>query len=231
MLHKSLVTIIYLVSRASNGSITSLEDCMGKLSPLAPSSRLGKMISHYLKAASSYSLWWILLFVVLAWAMNIRRVGIEVSKAARTRGYGNNHEKRKGRSKGTKKYNMAMGIRKLDPEDWLRVDENFSLEHNIRSELLTKKKDKVLQCLPESEDACVEALEVVVKCLTEKFPDTFQTSNTLSECNQVRVAETGETLDIKPPFNNLQPLEVAARLAMEDLSLLRKSGHGEEHHL
>ena len=221
----------FTVSRASNGNITSLEKRLVKHPPRAPFSRFGKMISDYLKAPCSCPLWWILLLVVLAWGLNVRRARRKISKAARTRRYDNSMQKRKEEGKGIRKYNMAMGIRKLNQEDWLRMDENFSLEHKIRSELLIKQKDKVLQCLPGSDEACFEALEGVVKYLTEKFPDTFHQSSSWSGCDRVHVVETGETFHIKPPFNNLQPLEIAARLTMEDLNILSQDWHSGEHHL
>ena len=184
----------------------------------------------YLKAHSGYHLWWILLLGIIVWSVTIRRASVKVSETAGTGRHDNSHQNSKDGGKGTKKYNMAKGIKKLDQEDWLRVDERFSLEHKIRSELLTKQKDKVLQCLPGSEEACIEALEVVVKYLTEKFPGTFQQS--LSGCgDRVHVVETGETLYIKPPFNHLQPLEIAARLSMEDLNILSKDWHSGEHYL
>ena len=188
-------------------------------------------MSDYFQALFGHPLWWILLLFVLAWGLNVRRAGEKVSEAARTRKYDNSYKKSKDGGKATRKYNMAMGIRKIDEEDWLRVDENFGHEHKIRSEILNKQKDKVLQCLPGSEEACFEAMNLVVNYLTEKFPDYFQQLNSSSGWDRVHVVETGETLCIMPPFDNLQPLEVAARLAMEDLSILSQEWYSGEHHL
>lgn len=189
------------------------------------------MVSNYLQALISYALPRGLLLVFLVWAMNVLRARAMVSEPARRSKQDNSHQKSKERGKETKKYNMAMGIRKLDPSDWLRIDENSSLEHRIRSELLTEKKDKVLQCLSGSEDSCIETLEVVAEYLTEKFPCNFQRTKSLSGCHQVLIVETGEMLNMNPPFNSLQPLEIAARLAMEDLNILKRDGHTGEHHL
>ena len=193
--------------------------------------RLCKMIADYLKASSGHPFWWIMLLVLLAWSIKFRYAGIKAKDAARTRKDDNSHRKSKQGSKGIRKYNMNMGIRKLDREDWLRVDENFCSEHKIRSELLDNQKDKVLQCLPGSEDACLEALEVVVKCLTEKFPTTFQRSKSSSAGDHVHIVETGETFHIKAPFDDLEPLEIAARLTMEDLNILNKEWESGEYHL
>lgn len=189
------------------------------------------MVSNYLNALFSYALPRGLLLVVLVWAMNVLRARAKVSESARRSKQDNSHQKSKDHGKETKTYNMAMGIRKLDPRDWLRIDENFSLEHGIRSELLTEKKDKVLQCLSGSEDSCIETLEVVAGYLTEKFPGNFQRTKSISGCVHVLIVETGEMLNMNPPFDSLQPLEIAARLAMEDLNILKRDGHTGEHHL
>lgn len=189
------------------------------------------MVSDYLKAHFSYGSPWGLLLVVLVWAMNVLRARAKVGEPARRSKQDDSHQKSKDHGKETKKYNMAMGIRKLDQSDWLRIDENSSLEHRIRSELLTEKKDKVLQCLSGSKDSCIETLEVIAEYLTENFPGNFKRTKSLSGCDQVLIVETGEMLNMNPPFNSLQPLEIAARLAMEDLNILKRNGHTGEHHL
>lgn len=221
----------YMLTRASDGNFACLEDRFEKHSPATPFSQLDRMISNYLEALPSYALSWGLLLVVLAWAMNDLRARIKVSESARRSKHDNSHQKSKNQGKETKKYNMAMGIRKLDLKDWLRIDESFSSEHRIRSELLTRKKDMVLQCVSGSEDSCIETLEVVVEYQTENFPGTFRRTKSLSGCDQVLVVETGEVLNMNPPFNSLSPLELAARLAMEDLNILSRDGYTGEHHL
>ncbi|KAI4129948.1 MAG: hypothetical protein LQ347_003564 [Umbilicaria vellea] len=220
-----------MLTCAIDGNITCLEDRLEKHSPATPFSQLERMISNYLKPFSSYALTWGLLLVVLAWAMHVLRARTKVSESARRSKHDNSHRKSKNQGRETRKYNMAMGIKKLDPKDWLRIDENFSLEHRIRSELLTNRKDKVLQCVSGSEDSCIETLEIVVEYLTEKFPGTFQRTKSLTGCDQVLVVETGEILNMNPPYKSLPALELAARLAMEDLNILSRDGYTGEHHL
>ncbi|KAI9772422.1 MAG: hypothetical protein M1840_000625 [Geoglossum simile] len=111
-------------------------------------------------------------------------------------------------------YHLTMGLRKLD-ENWLTVDDNC---HQLKAELLTGSKSKVLQCLPGSESACLEVLEAVLDFLIEKWPDVFERFGANS--NFVRNNKTGEEFNLDEDL----PLEVAARLVAEDLNVLEESG-------
>lgn len=129
------------------------------------------------------------------------------------------------------KYHMTMGLRKLDVENWLTVDKNYMTQHRIRAGLLADKKMRVLQCLPGSEDACVEVLDLIVDYLTRKYPAMYQVFEGADSIQKIRNTETGEDFGLKPPFQDMGPLEIAARLVCEDISLLKKCSDGGEHHL
>ncbi|KAL3482022.1 hypothetical protein BJX99DRAFT_218016 [Aspergillus californicus] len=132
--------------------------------------------------------------------------------------------------KGRERYRVMMDIRKLDVENWLTLDKNYMDEHVVRSQLLKQERDKVLQCLPESYDACLEALEEVVEFLTQRYASMFEMKkngekttvyNKMTNETFVFGGEKGEQMD---------PLEMAVRLTMEDLSILMKNGD-EEYYL
>lgn len=120
------------------------------------------------------------------------------------------------------RYHMTMELRKSDLEGWLDVDEKYAAFHNIRSQLLDDKKCRVLQCLPGSEAACVEVLDLVVESLTQRFPEKFKAHFSFFKIQFVEVVATCEIFEVTAPFNGLEPLEIAARLAMEDLNILVK---------
>jgi hypothetical protein len=113
------------------------------------------------------------------------------------------------------RYHLTMGLRKLDKKNWLTIDDNY---HQLKAELLTGSKSKVLQCLPGSESACLEVLEVVLDFLIEKWPDVFERFG--ANNNFVRNNKTGEEFNLDEDL----PLEVAARLVAEDLNVLEESG-------
>lgn len=131
--------------------------------------------------------------------------------------------------KGRERYRVMMDIRKMDAQNWLTLDKNYMEEHRVRDHLLREKRDQVLRCLPESVEACQEALEAVSTFLCERFPNTFRT--TVHEKEKfVRNCMTGEEFRIDGAAPGKKPtdaLEAAVRLTMEDLSILMRNEEGE----
>jgi hypothetical protein len=118
---------------------------------------------------------------------------------------------------------MTMGLRWLDSSNWLTVDEDYLPYHKLRSQLLSNHGPSVLQCLPNSELACREALSVVSSFLASRYPSTFKFSRSGSG-RHIHNMKTGESFPIE---ENSCPLETAARLAMEDFNLLIKDSNGD----
>lgn len=121
-----------------------------------------------------------------------------------------------------------MDIRRLDDRNWLTLDERYPEEHKVRTKLLDEEKDQVLQCLPETDEACAEALEEVVGFLCWRYPGMYE-RKCRGETSTVHNKMTGEAFTYGgrddrggtgTSGEQLGPLEIAARLAMEDLSVL-----------
>lgn len=128
------------------------------------------------------------------------------------------------------RWHLTMNLRKPEVGRWLEVDDQYLLEHGIRSKLLDDKKSAVLQCRLGSEAACTEALELVVQDLITKFPDKYRAWPSPSDVETVEIVATGEVFRARAPFHGMGPLEVAVRLAVEDFNILIK-GHKDEHTL
>ncbi|RJE24413.1 hypothetical protein PHISCL_03267 [Aspergillus sclerotialis] len=128
--------------------------------------------------------------------------------------------------KGRERYRVMMDMRKLDMENWLTIDKYYMDEHRVRSKLLEKEKSKVLQCLPESYEGCMEMLEEVVEFLCRQFPNVFECRKHGNETT-VYNRMTGETFVFGTDNDQIGPLEIAVRLTMEDLSVLMKNSDGE----
>lgn len=128
------------------------------------------------------------------------------------------------RGRGT--YRVMMDVRKLDQHNWLTMDKNYMDEHRVRARLLEAEKPKVFQVLPESREACTEALTEVVAFLCERYPWMFESTKKDKE-TAVHNKKTGETFIFGGPNSSMEPLEVAVRLSMEDLSILIKNADDE----
>jgi len=118
---------------------------------------------------------------------------------------------------------MAMGLKRLDESNWLTIDTAYLHEHNLRCHMLQHSRPNVLQCLPGTEAACHEVLDLVTSFLSRRFPEHF----TINHCGSVIHNHlTKESYIIGPQCPN--PMETAALLAMEDFNILVKDpGTGE----
>ena len=126
----------------------------------------------------------------------------------------------------------AMGLRKLGRQEWLAhaVDKREYLEHNeARKRLLASKYDECIQITPDGEDACVELLEEVVAFLTKEKPQWFQLEETYGD-RKIRNRLTDECWALQRPYPR-HPLEICARLCMEDFNIVLKSQFSGKHTL
>ncbi|KAJ5080845.1 hypothetical protein N7456_013555, partial [Penicillium angulare] len=131
--------------------------------------------------------------------------------------------------RGREKYRIMMDIRRLDAQNWLTLDKNYIDEHRVRDRLLREKRNQVLQCLPESGEACQETLEEVSEFLCQRFPSMFHRIVQGKESwienratkEKFKIASQTKASDIT------DALEAAVRLTMEDLSVLMMNEDGE----
>lgn len=147
---------------------------------------------------------------------------VDSTKPMRTSRHRPSAAKNKRAFETSGKYHMTMGLRRSDLGRWLEIDDQYLTEHNIRSTLLDNHKSQVLQCRPGSEAACTEVLDLVVDFLTRTYPAQFRHQSSLVGGDLVEVVATGEVFRVTAPFDGLDPLEIAARLAMEDFNILIK---------
>lgn len=120
-----------------------------------------------------------------------------------------------------------MNLKALDKVNWLTVDKNYKQQHNIRTEFLHKDRSMMVQCLPQADEACAEALEKITSFLCERYPAMFNMERSNSGLI-IQNKETGETFSTGKD-NGMSPLEIASRLTMEDLTILLKNENGEHY--
>ncbi|KAG0649588.1 hypothetical protein D0Z07_3623 [Hyphodiscus hymeniophilus] len=121
---------------------------------------------------------------------------------------------------------MAMGLKRLEESNWLTIDKGYHSEHVLRAYMLENARPDVLQCLPNTEAACHEVLDLVTSFLSKRFPECFTINHSTSTIfNHL----TKESHLIGAQCSN--PMEVAARLAMEDFNILVKDPQSGEYTL
>ena len=112
---------------------------------------------------------------------------------------------------------MAIGLKRLDESNWLTIDTFYHSEHALRAHLLEHSRPNVLQCLPGSEAACHEVLVLVTSFISKGLPEHFTIDHSTSTIHNNL---SNESCVIGPRYSN--PMETAARLAMEDFNVLGK---------
>lgn len=126
---------------------------------------------------------------------------------------------------------MTMGLRKLDLRNWLTVDNTYPEFYAARDFLLKTQKEEVVQCVPEGEAAAKELLIEVINFIKDKYPQFFEVVRT-GERTIVKNKIVREEYTIEPVSEmGMHPLEMCARLAMEDFNILWKNEVTGEHHL
>ena len=94
-----------------------------------------------------------------------------------------------------------MGIRTLDLDDWLVVDDRYRAELELKGRLLSERPDDVFAAHPTAAEACTEVLELVSSWLAAHHPEL-----------------SGD------PRPARHPLDAAGRLVQEDLCVLLADG-------
>ncbi|PGH37034.1 hypothetical protein GX50_00017 [[Emmonsia] crescens] len=126
--------------------------------------------------------------------------------------------------KGRARYRTNMGLKRLDQHNWLTIDKNYMEQHELRDALFQTQRIKVFQCLPEAQHACEELLQEVATYLCGRYPTIFEMDK-----DAVKITKTGEIFCLGDPTDDLEPLEAAARLAMEDFSILLENDSGQSY--
>ena len=93
-----------------------------------------------------------------------------------------------------------MGIRTLDLNDWLVIDDRFRAEVDLKGDLLVERPDEVFAARPAAAKASIEVLELILAWLAIHHPDLVTATD--SSCQ------------------SRHPLDRAGRLVSEDLCLM-----------
>jgi hypothetical protein len=116
-------------------------------------------------------------------------------------------------------WRLAMGIKALEPAEWIEIDERFAAQLAERRRLLDQRRADVLAGLPESAPGQRELLHLLLDHLPERFPEHYRRSG-----GRIENRTTGESFEIAVWED--APLELAGRLVQEDLCLLQRGEAG-----
>ncbi len=113
---------------------------------------------------------------------------------------------------------FAIGIRPLEPGDWILGDDRLVRELALKDELIAARRDDVFRAEPGTEDAQREVFERLAAHLVEHRPEIYRRS--------------GDAIEIVPAVRIIRldhdapPLLAASRLVQDDLVLMRRGEDG-----
>ena len=97
-------------------------------------------------------------------------------------------------------FTVSMGLRTMDPDKWIEIDEQYEAELAQKRHLLANRRAEVFGTLPAGLHGSGEVLEDLVEYLPVHFPDRFAMAIDVDE--------------------SLHPLEAASLLVQEDLAVM-----------
>ncbi|WP_191058783.1 heme-dependent oxidative N-demethylase family protein [Geminicoccus harenae] len=116
-------------------------------------------------------------------------------------------------------WQLSMGLRRLEPDDWLVINAQHARQMRERERLLAERRGEVVAAVAGSEPACAEVLALLVEFLPRRFPERWQQADgALVDRLDERRIELGSE----------PPLVTAGRLVQEDLCVMRKGPEGYE---
>ncbi|KAI5455994.1 hypothetical protein BGZ63DRAFT_435939 [Mariannaea sp. PMI_226] len=107
-------------------------------------------------------------------------------------------------------YHQTMSFKKMEPDFWLELENTYPQRIAERQALYKENGSRVLQCLPGSELACKELMEMCLQFLCARYPNHFQISG-YTFINKI--------LNTKTDLGKTEPLLVLLNNVPEDFAI------------
>jgi alpha-1,2-mannosyltransferase len=122
-------------------------------------------------------------------------------------------------------YFITMGIGRLDWNDWIELDNQWTRYHQEKlSRLSGERASHLCKTAPEAKDAALETLELLCEYLVYRYPSLFEYQfNDQNNEKQIRIKTTGEIY----PINCEDPLKYASLLIEDDLAIMIEGSDGQ----
>lgn len=119
------------------------------------------------------------------------------------------------------KYNITMGIRSMDTNDWIQLDNEWPMYHELKKKRFQERGSEIYGTLPEANDAAMELLIEISKYLVNRYPTLFKMKN--SEILQNLY--TGEEWNIINPEYDC--CFIIANLLQDDIAIMIEQPDGQ----
>ncbi|KAH7362576.1 hypothetical protein B0T11DRAFT_281053 [Plectosphaerella cucumerina] len=120
------------------------------------------------------------------------------------------------------KYNVTMGLRSIQSEEWIELDNQFPKFHADKAARLLERTDKCVYTHPDAYPAAIELLDELASYLPARYPSLFQRTAV-----GIDNLWTGESFNIVERPLREDPMAIAARLVQDDLAIMIERPDGQ----
>ena len=116
-----------------------------------------------------------------------------------------------------------MGLRRLDLNEWIELDNQWMHFHQEKhARLATERASHLCKTAPEAQDAALETMELLSEYLVHRYPSLFEFDFSTRK-KHIRIKATDELL----PIESDDPLKYAGLLIQDDLALMIEGEDGQ----
>ncbi|KAF2147215.1 glycosyltransferase family 22 protein [Aplosporella prunicola CBS 121167] len=120
------------------------------------------------------------------------------------------------------KYNTTMGLRAMDWDGWIELDNHYMKYHDLKAKRLAERGSKCYHTAPEAFDGAVELLEELCDYLPQRYPSLFRKTDV-----GMNNLATGESLNIVERPLKEDPMAMSARQIQDDLAIMFEKPDGQ----
>jgi hypothetical protein len=111
------------------------------------------------------------------------------------------------------KYNVTMGIRNMDTNEWIELDNEWLKYHRLKQKRIKEMGTEVYGTLPEARAGAMECIAELRKYLPARYPSLFQQTP-----EGIKILATGEEFNTVNP--EIDPMLIAAQLLQDDIAIM-----------
>lgn len=124
------------------------------------------------------------------------------------------------------KYNITMGIRSMDLNDWIQLDNEWPKYHDLKRKRFQEKGNELYGTLPEAYNASMELLKELVNYLPNRYPSLFKVDGGGGNNNNIiKNLYTGEEWNFIKPEQD--PIFIIANLLQDDIAIMIEQSDGQ----
>lgn len=120
------------------------------------------------------------------------------------------------------KYTVTMGIRNMDWDSWIELDNQWLKFHEDKLNHLKERGTELYHTSKEAMPAAYELLDEFKRYLPKRYPTLFKETD-----DGLDNLVTGELWNFKPGGSSLDPMLIAANLLQDDLAIMLEQPDGQ----